>query len=89
MINAGANFATIGSGYWATRWPLAGARSSVSTSARKRWRSATTAIGSGVSALMPRRSRPAPIEWSAGAGYVSDSDHRAGVYGRIGVLTRR
>ena len=28
-------------------------------------------------------------EWSAGAGWVTDSDRRDGVYGRIGVLVRR
>lgn len=27
-------------------------------------------------------------EWTLGAGYVSDSDHRAGVYGRLGFLIR-
>jgi hypothetical protein len=31
----------------------------------------------------------APFEWSAAAGYVTDSFHRGGVYGRIGVLTRQ
>jgi hypothetical protein len=29
------------------------------------------------------------LEWSAAAGYVQDSLHRSGVYGRIGVLTRQ
>jgi hypothetical protein len=29
------------------------------------------------------------LEWSAAAGYVTDSFHRSGVYGRIGVLTRQ
>lgn len=29
------------------------------------------------------------FEWSLGAGYVQDNSHRSGVYGRIGVLTRR
>jgi hypothetical protein len=33
--------------------------------------------------------RLAPFEWSAAAGYVTDSFHRSGVYGRIGVLTRQ
>ena len=28
-------------------------------------------------------------EWSAGAGWARDSDHREGVYGRVGVLMRR
>jgi hypothetical protein len=28
-------------------------------------------------------------EWSAGAGWVTDSDRRSGVYGRVGVLVRR
>jgi hypothetical protein len=31
----------------------------------------------------------APFEWSAAVGYVQDSFHRSGVYGRIGVLTRQ
>jgi hypothetical protein len=31
----------------------------------------------------------AAFEWSAAAGYVTDSFHRSGVYGRIGVLTRQ
>jgi hypothetical protein len=30
-----------------------------------------------------------PLEWSAGLGYVRDSDRRGGIYSRIGVLTRR
>jgi hypothetical protein len=29
------------------------------------------------------------LEWSAAIGYVTDSFHRSGVYGRIGVLTRQ
>ena len=29
------------------------------------------------------------LEWSAAIGYVQDSFHRSGVYGRIGVLTRQ
>ena len=29
------------------------------------------------------------LEWSAAVGYVTDSYHRSGVYGRIGVLTRQ
>jgi hypothetical protein len=29
------------------------------------------------------------LEWSAAVGYVQDSYHRSGVYGRIGVLTRQ
>ena len=33
--------------------------------------------------------RLAALEWSAAAGYVTDSFHRGGVYGRIGVLTRQ
>ncbi len=33
--------------------------------------------------------RLAAFEWSVAAGYVTDSFHRSGVYGRIGVLTRQ
>jgi hypothetical protein len=29
------------------------------------------------------------LEWAAAAGYVTDSFHRSGIYGRIGVLTRQ
>jgi hypothetical protein len=29
------------------------------------------------------------LEWSVAAGYVTDSYHRGGIYGRIGVLTRQ
>jgi hypothetical protein len=29
------------------------------------------------------------LEWSAAVGYITDSFHRGGVYGRIGVLTRQ
>jgi hypothetical protein len=29
------------------------------------------------------------FEWSAGVGYAQDSDHRAGAYGHIGILTRQ
>ena len=29
------------------------------------------------------------LEWSAAVGYVTDSYHRGGIYGRIGVLTRQ
>jgi hypothetical protein len=33
--------------------------------------------------------RTGRFEWSAGFGYAVDSDHRAGPYGRIGLLTRQ
>ena len=33
--------------------------------------------------------RTAAFEWSAGLGYASDSDNRGGVYGKLGVFTRR
>ena len=29
------------------------------------------------------------LEWSVGSGFVEDSFHRSGIYGRIGVLTRQ
>jgi len=31
----------------------------------------------------------AAFEWSLGAGYVDDNSHRSGLYGRVGLLTRR
>jgi len=33
--------------------------------------------------------RTGPVELSLGLGYVIDSDHRAGAYGRLGILTRQ
>jgi hypothetical protein len=33
--------------------------------------------------------RTGPLEWSLGAGYVHDTDRRAGAYGRIWLLTRQ
>jgi hypothetical protein len=33
--------------------------------------------------------KTAAFEWSLAVGYVQDSFHRDGIYGRIGVLTRR
>ncbi|MBN9147003.1 MAG: cellulose biosynthesis protein BcsS [Nitrobacter sp.] len=30
-----------------------------------------------------------PVEWSVGAGFVEDSFNRSGIYGRIGMLSRR
>ena len=44
----------------------------------RQWR-----VGAHVTAL-----KTGPFEWSVGTGYVSDSDHRSGVYGRVGVLAR-
>ena len=33
--------------------------------------------------------RTGPVEWTAGVGWVSDSEKRSGVYGRLGLLMRR
>jgi hypothetical protein len=33
--------------------------------------------------------RTGDFEWSAGAGWATDTDHRSGAYGRLGVFTRR
>lgn len=33
--------------------------------------------------------RTGPVEWTAGIGWVSDSEKRSGVYGRLGLLVRR
>lgn len=41
-------------------------------------------VGAHVTAL-----KTGAIEWSAAAGFASDSDRRSGAYGRISVLTRR
>ncbi|HVG52600.1 MAG TPA: cellulose biosynthesis protein BcsS [Xanthobacteraceae bacterium] len=88
MTNAGANFATIGSGYWARAafgWRafdsffIGPEALALGDDSYRQWR-----IGAHLTAL-----KTGPFEWSLGAGYVSDSDHHSGVYGRIGVLTRR
>ena len=33
--------------------------------------------------------RTGDFEWSAGAGWATDTDHRSGAYGKLGVFTRR
>jgi hypothetical protein len=33
--------------------------------------------------------RTGEFEWSAGAGWATDTDHRSGAYGKLGVFTRR
>jgi hypothetical protein len=33
--------------------------------------------------------RTGDFEWSAAAGWTTDSDHRSGAYGRLGVLVRQ
>ncbi len=88
MASAGANFATIGDGYWsraAFGWRafdlvyLGPEVLALGDDRYHQWR-----VGLHATAF-----KTGAFEWSAGAGYVEDSDHRAGIYGRIGVLTRR
>lgn len=87
MLNAGANYATVGSGYWARAaygWRAFGfyvgpEAVALGDDSYRQWR-----VGAHITAL-----KTGVIEWSFGAGYVSDSDSRSGIYGRVGVLTRR
>jgi hypothetical protein len=88
MISAGANFTTIGDGYWsrgAFGWRVfdtvyVGPEAlALGDDTYQQWR-----IGIHATAL-----KFGGFEWSAGLGYVEDSDNRSGVYGSIGVLTRR
>jgi hypothetical protein len=87
MTNAGASFATIGTGYWSRlaygwrffdRVYLGPEALALGDDTYHQWR-----IGLHATAF-----RTGALEWSLGAGYVSDSDERSGVYGRFGVLTR-
>jgi hypothetical protein len=88
MTNAGVSFSTISTGYWARLaygWQafdsfyIGPEALALGDETYRQWR-----VGAHVTAF-----RTGPYEWSAGMGYVSDSDHRAGVYGRVGVLMRR
>ena len=85
MIHAGLSFSTIGTGYWtrlAYGWrtfSLCPEALALGDETYQQWR-----VGAHVTAL-----RTGPFEWFAGAGYVSDSDHRSGIYGRVGVLARK
>jgi hypothetical protein len=88
MTNAGLSFATIGTGYWARaaygwrafdNFYIGPEALALGDDTYRQWR-----VGAHVTAL-----RTGVFDWSVGTGYVSDSDHRSGLYGRIGVLTRR
>jgi hypothetical protein len=88
MTNAGISFATINDGYWsrvAFGWRafdllyVGPEALALGDDTYRQWR-----VGMHATAF-----KTGAFEWSVGTGYVSDSDHRSGVYGRIGVLTRR
>ena len=88
MIAAAVSASTIGPNYWtrvATGWRLFD-RAWVGPEALALGGSSYQQVRLGVHATS---FITGPLEWSAGFGYVRDSDHHAGVYGRIGVLTRR
>ena len=87
MTNAGLSFSTINTGYWARAalgWRafesfyVGPETLALGDETYRQWR-----VGAHVTAL-----KTGPFEWSVGTGYVSDSDHRSGVYGRVGVLAR-
>jgi hypothetical protein len=87
MTNAGVSFATIGTGYWSRlaygwrffdRVYLGPEALALGDDTYHQWR-----IGLHATAF-----RTGALEWSLGAGYVSDSDERSGLYGGFGVLTR-
>jgi hypothetical protein len=88
MINAGASASTIGPNYWtrmATGWRLFD-RAWVGPEALALGGSNYQQVRLGVHATA---FKTGVLEWSAGLGYVRDSDHRNGIYGRMGLLTRR
>jgi hypothetical protein len=88
MLAGGVSASTIGPNYWsriATGWRLFD-RAWVGPEAMALGGSNYQQARLGVHATAFKTEA---LEWSAGFGYVRDSDHRAGVYGRIGVLTRR
>jgi hypothetical protein len=88
MIAAAVSASTIGPNYWtrvATGWRLFD-RAWVGPEALALGGSTYQQVRLGAHATAFKTEA---LEWSAGFGYVRDSDHRNGVYGRIGVLTRR
>ena len=88
MINAGVSASTIGPNYWtriAIGWRLFD-RAWVGPEALALGGSNYQQVRLGVHATAFKTGM---LEWSAGVGYVRDSDHRNGIYGRMGLLTRR
>ena len=88
MVAASASVSSIGPDYWtriATGWRVfdrvwVGPEAlALGGSNYQNWR-----VG-----LHATSFKTGPLEWSAGLGYVRDSDHRNGLYGRIGILNRR
>lgn len=88
MLTASASFSTIGTGYWtraAGGWRFFDAvwlGPEVHASGDDIYRQFR--FGLHVTSL-----RMWGYEWSAGAGWVTDSDRRDGIYGRLGVLVRK
>jgi hypothetical protein len=87
MFSAGGSYATIGHGYWSR--VATGLRAfdtiyvgpealAIGNDTYRQWRA-----GAHATAL-----KFGPFEFSAGVGYVRDSDNRAGVYGRFDMLVR-
>src|SRR5437899_3031828 len=88
MVNAGVSASTIRPNYWsrvATGWRLFD-QAWVGPEALALGGSNYQQVRLGVHATAFKTDA---LEWSAGLGYVRDSDHRNGIYGRLGVLTRR
>lgn len=88
MLNAAATLSTIGTSYWtraALGWRLHEAFwigpeiQALGNSTYRQFR-----LGAHVTGF-----KTGALEWSAAIGFMSDSDDRAGSYGRLGVLTRR
>jgi hypothetical protein len=87
MVTAAASLSTVGSSYW--------------TRAAAGWRVFDVWLGPELHACGDDTYRQFRVgahvtslrflgyEWSAGAGWVTDSDRRDGVYGRVGLLLRR
>jgi hypothetical protein len=88
MLTASASLSTVGKSYWtraAAGWRLFGAiwlGPELHASGDDSYRQLRA--GAHVTSL-----RFSDYEFSAGAGWVTDSDQRSGVYGRLGVLVRK
>jgi hypothetical protein len=88
MVSASASWGSVGTSYWtraAFGWRVFGAFylgpevHAMGDGKYEQWRAGLHATAF----------KAAGFEWSAGAGFVEDSDHRSGLYGRIGLLTRQ
>jgi hypothetical protein len=87
MVTASASLSTVGSGYWtraAAGWRVFGMWLGPELHACGDDTYRQFRVGAHVTSL-----HFLGYEWSAGAGWVTDTDRRDGVYGRVGLLFRK